>query len=110
MHGEVTIVDDTDRQENKTIDEFQLRAFYKKHSETELDDLLRLVQKNGKQYIEEYLVKIMAGLNIGKADAYRSMFGGELYDSERMERPLSKFKRDILTELGIMDFFKSEFE
>lgn len=110
VHGEVTIVDDTDRQERKTIDAFQLRAFYKKHSETELDDLLRLVQKNGKQYIEEYLVKIMAGLNIGKADAYRAMFGGELYDSERMERPLSKFKRDILTELGIMDFFKSEFE
>jgi len=23
---------------------------------------------------------------------------------------LSKFRRDILTELGIMDFFKSEFE
>lgn len=110
VHGEVTIVDDTDKQEKKTIDAFQLRAFYKKHSETELDDLLRLSQKNGKQYIEEYLVKIMAGLNIGRADAYRSMFGGELYDSERMERPLSKFKRDILTELGIMDFFKSEFE
>ena len=110
MHGEVTIVDDTARQEKKTIEAFQLRAFYKKHSETELDDLLRLVQKNGKQYIEEYLVKIMAELNIAKADAYRSMFGGELYDSERMERPLSKFKRDILTELGIMDFFKSEFE
>lgn len=104
------IVNDTDPLENKTIDAFQLRAFYKKHSETELDDLLRLIQKNGKQYIEEYLVKIMSGLNIGRADAYRSLFGGELYDSELLERPLSKFKRDILEELGIMDFFKSEFE
>lgn len=110
VHGEVTIVNDTDPLENKTINAFQLRAFYKKHSETELDDLLRLTQKNGKQYIEEYLVKIMSGLNIGRADAYRSLFGGELYDSELLERPLSKFKRDILEELGIMDFFKSEFE
>lgn len=55
-------------------------------------------------------MKIMSGLNIGRADAYRSLFGGELYDSELLERPLSKLKRDILEELGIMDFFKSEFE
>ena len=109
-HGEVTIVNDTDHKERETIKAFELRAFYKKHSETELDDLLRLVQKNGKQYVEEYLVNIMAGLNLGKADAYRSMFGGEFYESEQLERPLSKFKRDILTELGIMDFFKRELE
>lgn len=110
VHGEVTIVNDTDHKERNTINAFELRAFYKKHSETELDDLLRLVQKNGRQYVEEYLVKIMAGLHLGKADAYRSMFGGEFYESEQLERPLSKFKRDILTELGIMDFFKRELE
>lgn len=109
-HGEVTITNNADPQENNTIDAFQLRAFYKRHSETELDDLLRLTQKTGRQYIEDYLIKIMAGLNISTADAYRSMFGAEYYESVQMERPLSKFKRDILKELGVYDLFKSEFE
>lgn len=109
-HGEVTITNDADPQENKTIDAFQLRAFYKRHSETELDDILRLTQKTGKQYIEDYLIKIMAGLNVSTADAYRSMFGAEFYESVQMERPLSKFKRDILKELGVYKLFKSEFE
>ena len=31
-------------------------------------------------------------------------------DDRKKKEALSKFKRDILTELGIMDFFKSEFE
>lgn len=109
-HGEVTIVNDSDTQESNTIDAFQLRAFYKWHSETELDDILRLTQKTGVQYIEDYLIKIMAGLNISTADAYRSMFGVEFYESVRKERPLSKFKRDILKELGVYYLFKSEFE
>jgi 5-methylcytosine-specific restriction endonuclease McrA len=106
VHGEVTIEDDADQQEYNTLEAFKLRAFYKEHSEIELDDLLRLTQKNGKQYIEEYLLKIMEGLDITKSDAYRSIFGGEIINSMRMERPLSKFKRDILTELGVMDFFR----
>lgn len=109
-HGEVTIVDDTDPQEHNTIEAFQLRAFYRHHSETELDDILRLTQKTGRQYIEDYLLKIMAGLNVSKSDAYRSMFGGDLYMSAQMERPLSKFKRDILKELGIYQLFNSEFK
>ena len=33
-------------------DAFQLRAFYKKHSETELDDLLRLTQKMGSNILK----------------------------------------------------------
>ncbi len=107
--GEVTIVNDKDPLEKATIDMFQLRAIYRYHSETELDDMLRIGLKNGKQYVEDYLMNILAGLNISVDDAYRSMFGAELYENVREERPLSKFKRDILTELGIMDLFKTGF-
>lgn len=103
--GEVIIVNDKDPQEKATIDMFQLRAIYRYHSETELDDMLRIGLKNGTQYVEDYLMNILSGLNISVGDAYRSMFGAEPYEIVSEERPLSKFKRDILTELGIMDLF-----
>lgn len=107
--GEVIIVNDKDPLEKATIDFFQLRALYRYHSETELDDMLRIGLKNGKEYVEDYLMKIMAGLNISVADAYRSIFGAELYENISEERPLSKFKRDILSELGMLDLFVSRF-
>ena len=107
--GEVIIVNDNNPLEKATIEMFQLRALYRYHSETELDDMLRIGLKNGKQYVEEYLVNIMGGLNISVGNAYRSIFGGELYDNVNDERPLSKFKRDILSELGILDLFETAF-
>lgn len=104
--GEVMIVDDVDPKEKATIDMFQLRALYRYHSETELDDLLRIGLKNGIQYVEGYLMSIMSGMDLSLGNAYRSIFGGELYENTSEERPLSKFKRDILAELGILDLFK----
>lgn len=106
--GEVVIVNDRDPQEKATIDMFQLRAIYRYHSETELDDMLRIGLKNGKKYVEDYLMNILSGLNISVGDAYRSIYGTELYENVSQERPLSKFKRDILAELGILDLFISE--
>ena len=107
--GEVIIVDDDDPQEKATIDMFQLRALYRYHSETELDDMLRIGLKNGRQYVEDYLMKIMRGLNVSVDNAYRSMFGVELFENFSDERPLSKLKRDILKELGILDLFKTDY-
>ena len=108
-HGEVLIENDNDPQEKNTIDMFQLRALYRYHSETELDDMLRIGLKNGKQYVEDYLMKLLEGLNLTPEEAYRSMFGGELYENVDQERPLSKFKRDILAELGIVGMFDANF-
>lgn len=107
--GEVVIVNDNDPKEKATIDMFQLRAIYRYHSETELDDLLRIGLKNGRQYVEDYLMKILMGMDLSVGNAYRSLFGGELYADVENERPLSKFKRDILEELGILDLFKTIF-
>ena len=53
--GEVIIVNDNDSKEKATIDMFQLRALYRYHSETELDDMLRVGLKNGKEYVEDLL-------------------------------------------------------
>lgn len=106
--GEVIIVNDKDPQEKATIEMFQLRAIYRYHSETELDDMLRIGLKNGKQYVEDYLMNIISGLNISVGDAYRSIYGTELYENVCEERPLSKFKRDILSELGILDLFSTK--
>lgn len=64
--------------------------------------------ENGKQYVEDYLMNIISGLNISVGDAYRSIYGTELYENVSEERPLSKFKRDILSELGILDLFSTK--
>ena len=107
--GEVIIVDDNDAQEKATIEMFELRALYRYHSETELDDMLRIGLKNGRQYVEDYLINIMKGLNVSVGNAYRSMFGANLYENPSEERPLSKFKRDILKELGILELFETTY-
>lgn len=107
--GEVIIVDDNDAQEKATIEMFELRALYRYHSETELDDMLRIGLKNGRQYVEDYLINIMKGLNVSVGNAYRSMFGVNLYEDPSEERPLSKFKRDILKELGILELFETTY-
>lgn len=42
------------------------------------------------------------GVNLSKEEVYRLAFGTHLTEDKFDRRPLSKMKRDILTELGIV--------
>ena len=53
-------------------------------------------------YLQTLLDKLLKHYKLSKADVYRMLFGTELEASKNLNRPLSKLKRDILTEIGIL--------
>lgn len=85
----------------KTLDFFKLEDVYNAHTD-ELKDLLKVRTAFSDKYLEILSSKILKGTKIGKDELYQLAFGVYLEDSKILNRPLSKFKRDILTELGII--------
>ena len=74
---------------------------YQPHGEMEVKDLLDFATDNTPEYLEglcEYVMR--KGKNILTwDDAYRLMFGTERREEKYLDRPLSKLKHDILTQL-----------
>lgn len=83
----------------KSVEAFELEEIYKTH-EDELADLLKIRQAYSEKYIE--ILNNFSGINLSKEEVYRLAFGAHLSEDEFDRRPLSKMKRDILTELGII--------
>ena len=52
--------------------------------------------------LKTLLHELLEHYKLSKADVYRMLFGAELEASKNLNRPLSKLKRDILTEIGIL--------
>ena len=53
-------------------------------------------------YLKTLLQELLEHYKLSKADIYRMLFGTELEAFNNLNRPLSKLKRDILTEIGIL--------
>jgi len=51
---------------------------------------------------------ILKGTSISDKKIYRLAFGTHIDDAQFDRRPLSKMKKDILNELGILKYFKNE--
>lgn len=86
----------------KYLECFKIEEIYNGHANTELKDLILLTQKYSESYIKEILPKNFGGMTIEAEEAYRLIFGTEAYGKNDQNRPFSKFKRDILKELGII--------
>lgn len=84
----------------RTLKDFYTKEVYNAHSEFELKDLLELRYKYPENYLNTLFNKTF-DVSIGKLEIYRMIFGTEYKDSEFHKRPFSKFKKDILKELGI---------
>lgn len=82
-----------------SVEAFELEEIYKTH-EDELADLLKIRQAYSEKYIE--ILNNFSGINLSKEEVYRLAFGAHLSEDKFDRRPLSKMKRDILTELGII--------
>jgi len=88
--------------EERTVKAFKLEEIYKTHKD-EIHDMVRLK----KIYSINYLTKLKSILNkvdenISLEEMYRLAFGTHLVEAKFHKRPLSKMKRDILEELGII--------
>lgn len=99
---EVTIENLEDRKEQNMVEVFKLEEAYKYHGDIEVKDILKYNYQYSDTYLQTLLDKLLEHYKLSKADVYRMLFGTELEASKNLNRPLSKLKRDILTEIGIL--------
>lgn len=88
--------------ERNTIEAFKLEKIYETHKD-EIHDLVRL----RKLYSADYLLRLKGLLknvdsNVSMEELYRLAFGVHYEEKDFSKRPLSKMKRDILEELGMI--------
>ena len=88
--------------EHNTIKAFKIEEIYETHRD-EINDLVRL----RKLYSIDYLLKLKGLLqsvdsNVSMEEIYRLAFGAHYNKENFSKRPLSKMKRDILEELGMI--------
>jgi hypothetical protein len=84
----------------KSLKIFELENIYQAH-EDEVKDLIKIRQAYSDKYID-MLNDSLKGVNLSKEEVYRLAFGVHYEDDKFDRRPLSKLKKDILTELGII--------
>lgn len=102
---EIKDIDSQKRNEvNELLDCFKIKEIYNCHTNLELKDLYVFATKYSDTYLQEILNKISADFMFNsQEEAYRILFGTELLEQKDNERPLSKFKRDILKELKVIN-------
>ena len=84
-----------------TIDAFAIEEVYNSHT-GELLDLLRTKQYFSDKYLSILKANLLRDVIVSKEDLYRIVFGTEYDETNFVNRPFSKFKSDILKELGII--------
>jgi len=82
-----------------SITKMKLREIYSVHTE-EVDDLLYLRRAYADSYMDS--LRNLLNMNLTDSEVYRLAFGAYLEEDQLGKRPLSKLKKDILTELGII--------
>ncbi|GGF27439.1 hypothetical protein GCM10011383_43890 [Hymenobacter cavernae] len=86
---------------SNTINVFAIEEIYNAHT-SELQDLLRIRRFFSDRYLDILNNSLLKGVSVSKPDLYRVVFGTEYEASNFVKRPFSKFKSDILKELGVI--------
>ncbi|MBC6606941.1 hypothetical protein H8B13_08940 [Hymenobacter sp. BT188] len=86
---------------SNTISIFAVEEIYNAHT-SELRDLIRLRTFFSERYFDVLSAGLLKGVIVSKPDLYRVVFGTEYTTSNFVKRPFSKFKSDILKELGVI--------
>lgn len=84
-----------------TLTAFAIQDVYNSHSD-ELSSLLRTKQYFSETYLDVLTSNLLKDVIVSKTELYRTVFGVEYDEQNFHNRPFSKFKKDILTELGII--------
>ena len=85
-----------------TADVFALEELYNAHTGI-LQDLIKTRQYYSDNYLEILNDNLLKGVTTSKDELYRIVFGTEIRQEDFVKRPFSKFKSDILKELGVID-------
>jgi len=94
------IVNNNDFSKNSTT-AFKLKEIYETH-EDEILDLRRLRDIYSEKYLEMLKKNVLKGTSTSDEEIYRLAFGTYIDEANFSRRPLSKMKKDILEELGIL--------
>jgi len=94
------IINKNDFSKNST-EAFKLKEIYETH-EDEIADLRRLRDVYSEKYLEMLKKNILKGTSTSDEEIYRLAFGTHVDETKFDRRPLSKMKKDILEELGIL--------
>ena len=84
----------------RTCEEMSIDDMYNAH-QYELDDLIKIKQAYSDKYLEK-LKDAFPKANLSKEEIYRLVFGTEINIKNFHKRPMSKFKHDILKEIGVI--------
>lgn len=95
------ITDDKDGFSKRSVKAFELEDIFKAH-EDEIEDLRKIKDAYSEDYIEMLENKILGGITLDRDEVYRLAFGVHFQEAKFDRRPLSKMKKDILIELGII--------
>ncbi|TKT94042.1 hypothetical protein [Dyadobacter frigoris] len=101
-HGHRIVIKTPDTSKaKKTVELFALEEIYNSHT-GELLDLLQTKQHFSDKYLSILDSNLLRGVIVSKEEMYRIVFGTEYHSENFINRPFSKFKSDILKELGII--------
>ncbi|MDO3423717.1 hypothetical protein QWT87_02375 [Chryseobacterium sp. APV1] len=87
----------------KTLEFNKINEKYNANAEKELRDLLDLRYKYSSNYIKILTQDTFQGLRISKDEIYRLVFGIEIKEENYHKRPFSKFKKDIIDKILLID-------
>lgn len=88
--------------ERKSLELFGIKEVYNTHID-ELRDMIRMRTYFTDQYLDILQSNLLDGIIISRKELYRLAFGTEFQSEDFINKPLSKFKNDILKELGIIE-------
>ncbi len=97
----VEIVTPNPSKAKNTVEAFAIEEVYNGHT-SELLDLIKTRQYFSDRYLSILSSNLLKDIIVSKEDLYRIVFGTEYDAVHFVNRPFSKFKYDILKELGII--------
>lgn len=97
----VEVVSPDNLKARNTIKAFAIEQVYNSHT-GELHDLIKTRQYFSDKYLGLLNANLLKDISLSKEDLYRIVFGAEYELEKYANRPFSKFKSDILKELGII--------
>jgi hypothetical protein len=98
---EIKVVTPDPSKLKNSVEAFALEEVYNSHT-SELLDLLKTKQYFSDRYLSILASNVLKGVILSKEEIYQLVFGTEYDSANFIKRPFSKFKNDILKELGII--------
>lgn len=97
----VKVVTPLNSKAKNTVEVFAIEEVYNSHT-GELLDLIKTRQYFSDKYLSILSSNLLRHVIVSKEDLYRMVFGTEYDTINFINRPFSKFKNDILKELGVV--------